>query len=164
MLIFSGQVKHMASKRIVLAGGSGFLGQALAHELDKKGFEIVILTRAPDHVVDAIRYVHWDGKTFGSWTNTLNGAEAVVNFTGKSVNCRYTPENRREIVESRVNAVNVIGEAISQCSIPPKVWVQAASLAIYGDAGSQICDEGTPPGQGFSPETCVIWEKTFNAI
>src|SRR5207248_8635928 len=72
--------------------------------------------------------------------------------------------NRREIVESRVNSVNIIGSAILKYSTPPKLWIQAASLAIYGDAGSQVCDESAPPGQGFSPETCVIWEKTFNAI
>ena len=154
----------MASKRIVLAGGSGFLGQALAQDLVKQGCEVVILTRTPNHIVENIRYVQWDGKTLGLWSDTLDGADAVVNLTGKSVNCRYTPANRREIVDSRVNSVNILGRAILKCSVPPRVWVQAASLAIYGDAGSQVCDESTLPGHGFSPETCVTWEKTFNSL
>ncbi len=93
----------------------------------------------------------------------LDGAEAVVNFTGKSVNCRYTTENRREIVRSRVDSVNVIGEAISKCRRPPRAWVQCASLAIYGDAGDRVCDETAPPGEGFSAETCLLWERAFNS-
>jgi uncharacterized protein (TIGR01777 family) len=91
----------------------------------------------------------------------LNGARAVINLAGKSVNCRYTAENRREINESRVNSVTAIGEAIRACSKPPSVLVQSASLAIYGDAGDDWCDETTSPGDGFAVETCLLWEKAF---
>lgn len=153
----------MANKRIVLAGGSGFLGQSLAKELLLRGYEVVVLTRSPQRHAGGLRDVPWDGKTYGDWAQTLEGAEAVVNLTGKNVNCRYTPENRREIVASRVDSVNVIAEAIARCRVSPKVLVQAATLAIYGDAGADICDESASPGRGFSVETCLSWERAFNS-
>jgi uncharacterized protein (TIGR01777 family) len=91
----------------------------------------------------------------------LDGAEAVVNLTGRSVNCRHTPENKREILESRVNSTLAIGEAIRRCTKPPPVWVQASSLAYYGDTGERWCDESTPPGQDYLAQTCVEWEKAL---
>ncbi|MFY9607914.1 MAG: NAD-dependent epimerase/dehydratase family protein [Blastocatellia bacterium] len=154
----------MSSKRVILAGGSGFLGQSLAGELAAKGYEVIVLTRRPNQGPGPVKQTGWDGKSLGEWTSLFDGAAAVVNLTGKSVNCRYTPENRKEIIESRIDPVNVVGEAISRCSMPPKAWVQAGSLAIYGDAGDRICDENAPPGEGFPVETCLLWERAFSAI
>lgn len=151
----------MKSQKVILAGGSGFLGRSLAYDLISRTYKVVVLTRAPSKVGDKIagvEYVSWDGRTLGGWQRQLDGAHAVINLTGKSVNCRYTPANRREIVESRVASVEVLGAAIEQCGSPPAVFIQAASLAIYGDAGAHICTEGTPPGSGFSADVCVKWE------
>lgn len=153
----------MSSGRIVIAGGSGFLGQALSTHLVARGHGVEVLTRSPREATGAIRYFAWDGKTLGKWAQALDGAEAVVNLTGRSVNTRYTAENRREIISSRVDSVDVIGRAIAACASPPRVWVQSGSLAIYGDAGDRICDEGTPPGEGFSAHVCVLWERAFDA-
>lgn len=156
----------MSDKRVVLAGGSGFLGHALAEELLKRDYEVVILTRTPKRrsVGRRVQEVAWDGRTLGAWKGAIDGARAVVNLTGKSVNCRYTAANRREIVESRVDSVNVLGEAIAGCVKPPNAFVQAASLAIYGDAGERVCDESAPAGKGFSVETCLSWEAAFNSL
>jgi len=151
-------------KRIILAGGSGFLGRALAEELIEKNYDVVILSRFFQKGQGKIKYQEWNGKTLGDWVNYLEGALAVVNLTGKSVNCRYTPKNRREIVESRTHSAQVIGKAILQCKNPPKVWVQTSSLAIYGDAGDKICDENTPLGEGFSPNVCIEWESMIKEI
>jgi uncharacterized protein len=85
-----------------------------------------------------------------------------VNFTGKSVNCRYTPSNRLEILESRLRSVEALGAALNACTTPPPVLVQAASLAIYGNPGATLCDEAAPPGSGFSVEVCQRWEEAFN--
>lgn len=149
-------------KRVVIAGGSGFLGRSLTDELTAAGYGVVILTRTPATKNSAqVEHVAWDGQTLGAWAGRLEGAAAVVNLTGKSVNCRYTPANRREIVNSRIDSVRVISQAILKCRRPPKVLVQAASLAIYGDAGDRICDESAPAGEGFSVETCLRWEKEF---
>ena len=150
----------MTTGRIVVAGGSGFLGRSLARYLALRGREVWVLTRTPK----AGREAAWDGKTVGEWAQLLEGAEAVFNLAGRSVNCRYTRANRRQIVESRVRSVGALGEAILRCGRPPKVLVQAASAAVYGDAGARICDESAPAGSGFSAETCVRWEAAFDSL
>lgn len=153
----------MNKPRIVLAGGSGFLGRELQRELVGKEYEVVILTRSADATVEGVRHLNWDGRTLGHWVAELDGAKAVVNLTGKSVNCRYTSENLREINESRVTSVRVVDEAILRCARPPAALVQAASLAIYGDAGDRWCDENAKPGKGIPVDTCQLWEGVFNA-
>ena len=150
--------------RVVLAGGSGFLGRALAEALVAKGCEVVVLSRGRDRESGRIRQLHWDGKTLESWWQSIDGAKAIVNLTGRSVNCRHTAENRREIMESRVDSVRVLGEAISRCNQPPEVWVQASSLAIYGDPGDRWCDEASPHAEGFSEEVCQRWEGEFEKV
>src|SRR5471032_235065 len=122
------------SGRVILAGGAGFLGQALARKFAQEERDVVILSRRPAPAEGLIRTVVWDGRTVGAWADELNGADAVVNLTGRSVACLYTPENKREIIASRVNSVRAIAQACSQCLEPPPVIVQASSLAIYGDA------------------------------
>lgn len=150
--------------RVVLAGGSGFLGQALAKALLGKGYEVVILSRGHHREGGEIRQLHWDGKALGDWAQSIDGAKAIVNLTGRSVNCRHTPEHRREIMESRVHSVRVLGEAVASCDQPPEVWVQASSLAIYGDPGDRWCDEDAPQAEGFSEEVCKRWEGEFAKV
>lgn len=149
------------SRRVILAGGAGFLGRALARVFAQEGREVVILSRRPAPADGLIRTVIWDGRTVGDWAKELNGADAVVNLTGRSVACLYTPENKREIISSRVDSVRAIALACEQCDEPPPVLVQASSLAIYGDAGDRICEETTPHGTGFSVQVCEAWEKAF---
>ncbi len=88
----------------------------------------------------------------------LENVSAIINLTGRSVDCRYTTANRREIIDSRVNSVRALGAAVRQCNSPPPTWIQASSLAIYGDAGERICDDDGPHGSGFSAEVCEAWE------
>src|SRR5713226_5684607 len=111
-------------KTIVIAGGSGFLGRSLAAYLSGRGYRVVILSRSFSLRRDSqvfsnapseVETVPWDAKSPGPWSETLEGATAVVNLVGKSVNCRYTSENRREILESRIDSVRVLGAAISGC-------------------------------------------------
>ncbi|HEX5177587.1 MAG TPA: TIGR01777 family oxidoreductase [Chthoniobacteraceae bacterium] len=153
----------MNAPHVVLAGGSGFLGRALARELVRTGQRVTILTRSPRASANA-QEVFWDGRTVGTWSTALEGASALVNLAGKSVNCRFTPENMREIKESRTASVEVLAKAVERCAQPPPVWVQCGSLAIYGDAGESWCDEISPSGRGFSVETCRLWEGAFNAL
>ena len=154
---------RVSKGRVVLAGGSGFLGRALAAEFARAGYEPVVLTRRPAKN-SRVRQVGWDGRTVGAWARELEGAAAVVNLTGRSVDCRHTKKNRREIVESRVRSVGAVGRAIEECEEPPKVLVQAASLAIYGDAGRRVCDETAPAGRGFPVEVCRLWERAFDSF
>ena len=152
------------AKTIVLAGGSGFLGRALARELVATGHTVVILSRSEHPDAEHVQHRVWDGKNLGDWAEALEGAHAIVNLTGKSVDCRYTDENKREIVASRVNSVHALGLALAAASRPPRVFVQAASLAIYGSPGDTICDEHAPLAEGFSPEVCKQWEAAVASL
>ena len=150
--------------RVVLAGGSGFLGRALAEAFARAGYEPVVLTRRVRKDLSRVRQVVWDGRTVGAWARELEGAAVVINLAGRSVECRHTPRHRREIVESRLASVEALGRAIGSCAEPPAVLVQAASLAVYGDAGRRICEEGAPAGRGFPVEVCLRWERAFDSL
>ncbi|MDF1812332.1 MAG: TIGR01777 family oxidoreductase [Verrucomicrobiales bacterium] len=146
-------------KRIVLAGGSGFLGFALANRLTTLDYETVILSRNPHGYKGPGRAVFWDGKTIDdTWLKEIDGAEAVINLTGKNVNCRPTRANREAILASRVDSVAVLGEAVRMVANYPKVWIQAGSLAIYGDAGERVCNEAAMVASGYPANVCVDWE------
>jgi len=151
-------------KRIILAGGSGFVGQALAPALLANGCHVVVLGRDTAHREEAVEYLQWDGRTLGDWASAIDGAEAIVNFTGKNMNCRHTAENRREIIRSRVDSVRVLGEAIARCATPPKVFVQASGIGYYGDTANHVADENAPRGTDFSAEVCRQWEGAFETL
>lgn len=154
---------NVPKKRIVLAGGNGFLGRGLSRELRLRNYEVIVLTRTPKMRVDGVKEIEWDGKHLGEWIKFVDDAEAIVNLTGRSVNCRHTPENLREIIDSRVNSVNAIGAAIYHVAQPPKVWVQSGSLAYYGDLADESCDEDSPQKPGTAVEICRQWENAFEA-
>src|SRR5436190_23198247 len=116
----------MNMKRLILAGGSGFLGTELAKYFLARGCEVVVLTRRSNARVDGLRMAQWDGATLGSWARELDGADAVINLAGVSVNCRYGARNRKLILDSRVNSTRVLGEAISRCARPPRVWLNSS--------------------------------------
>lgn len=149
--------------KIVIAGGSGFLGQSLIRHFSLTS-QIVILTRKPAESTAGLSFVQWDGKTPGNWIHELEDATAVINLTGKSVNCRYTEKNKQEIINSRVNATLAIGEAIQLVERPPAIWINAGSTAIFGDSGNEIKNEISAVGIGFSPEVCKRWEKAFYSV
>ena len=156
----------MKKKRIVLAGGSGFIGRALARALVVRGYEVIVLTRTP-RKDSGFQEVEWDGNHVGEWIQFLSDAEAVVNLTGRNVNCPHTPENLREILESRVNSVQAIAQALPHVTIPlikkpPRVWVQAGAVGFYGDTGDRLCDENSPAGKDALAGICKQWEKAFN--
>lgn len=155
-------------RRIVLAGGSGFLGRALAGHFRNAGWDAVILTRSPNPKGDGIREAHWDGCTIAPWQQELDGAIAVVNLTGKSVNCRYNPANRKEILESRVNATRVIGEAIGRSANPTEVWLNASTATVYKHTFGKPWDESgeieaaSDARDAFSVEVAQAWEGALD--
>lgn len=144
-------------KRIILAGGSGFIGQALAPALVARGYEVTVLSRGKQHV-------QWDGRSLGDWARFLDGAGAVVNLTGRSINVRFTAKNRQEIIRSRVDSVRVLGDAIAHCTQPPRVFVQASGIGYYGDTGERAVDESAPRGNDFIAEVCRQWEGALEAL
>ena len=156
-------------KRIILAGGSGFLGQALATRFSEGGSEVVVLTRAPLARLDRVKEVSWDGKSLGDWAKLVDGADAVINLTGRSVDCRYTEANRRAIIASRVDSTRILGEAITRCAKPPRVWLNASSATIYKHTSTTPMDEAgetgaTPSAKDeFSVEVIRQWESALDA-
>ena len=104
----------MNQKRIIIAGGSGFIGSALAADFSRRGCVVFVLTRSPRERNDGVREIAWDAETVGAWVEQLDGAEAVINLTGKNINCPHTPENLRDLTASRVNSVNALAAAIAK--------------------------------------------------
>ena len=156
-------------QRIILAGGSGFLGNALAKRFLASGCEVVILARSPKGRTDGAREVQWDGETLEAWTSELEGALAVINLSGRSVDCRYTAHNRRILIESRVKPTRVIGSAIARCSTAPRAWLNASSATIYRHTFGPPRDESSTDFQAtpdakdeFSLEIIRDWEGAFN--
>jgi uncharacterized protein (TIGR01777 family) len=149
----------------VIAGGSGFIGRALARELLAGDFEVVVLTRSPRKQTGGIREVFWDGKNSGEWVQVLDGAEAVVNLAGRNIKCPHTPENLRELTASRVDSVLAIAAAFHQC--------EANSAARLGAGGChRILWRPTRPVvrrkfSGMGDDTlagiCKPWEAAFNS-
>jgi uncharacterized protein (TIGR01777 family) len=184
----------MKNKKIIIAGGSGFIGQALAARWGKDN-QVVILSRQSARSANNsyghrlltaedgynITYWHWDGKFVEKhWADELEGSDLVINLAGRSVNCRYTPHNKQEILDSRIDATQAIGQAIRETTVPPKLWINASSATIYRHAEDGPQDEYSEGGPGtlseepvssrvtkqhfndaFSILVCKLWEKTF---
>lgn len=163
----------MKGKKIVLAGGTGFIGQALA-EAWAADNDVVVLTRNANtgvnnaygqtgRIADA-RYVQWNAKTIGAWAAELEGCDILINLAGRSVNCRYNNANKAGILNSRLDAVAVLGNAIGQAKYAPKLFINAASATIYRHAEDRPQDEVNGEiGEGFSVDVCTSWEAAFDA-
>ena len=111
--------------RIVIPGGTGQVGTLLARAFHADGHDVVVLSRKPRSA--PWRTVAWDARTIGPWRRELDGADAVINLAGRSVNCRYNARNRLEIMDSRVNSTKVVAQAIAECARAPRVWLQSST-------------------------------------
>jgi len=158
----------MTSRKLVIAGGTGFLGQLIAPWFERRGWNVVILTRQPAHATSPGRAVAWNGRSIGNWAAELDGAEALVNLAGRSVNCRYHARNRAAILASRVDSTRVLGEAIARCSHPPRIWLNSSTATIYKHSHDRAMDElsgvveGTPAAKDlFSIDVAKAWEQAL---
>ena len=146
--------------KFVLAGGTGHLGTLFAAAHHAAGDEVVVLSRAP-HAAPW-RIVQWDAKTLGPWAAELEGADAVVNFAGRSVNCRYTPRNRAAIISSRVDSTRALGAALAHAAAPPKVWLQMSTATIYAHRYDAPNDERTGIIGGQEPNVPETWRFSID--
>lgn len=155
----------MKPLKLILAGGSGFLGGLLTRYFCDRGWDVVILTRG--NTVQGL-FLNWDGRAIGEWSAKIDGADVVINLAGRSVNCRYHARNRKLMMDSRVNSTRVIGQAIAYCEKPPPVWFNLSTATIYKHTFGHVWDEtgeiGAHPAakDAFSIEVAEAWERTFD--
>ena len=159
--------------KIVFPGGSGQVGTILARAFVAAGHEVVVLSRTPRAA--PWRVVPWDAATVGDWAAEFEGADAVVNLAGRSVNCRYNATNRKLIMDSRTLSTVAVGLAISRAARPPRVWLQASTATIYAHRYDAANDEatgvlagtatevGAPDTWRFSADVAQAWECAANA-
>ncbi|MEP7122460.1 MAG: DUF1731 domain-containing protein [Byssovorax sp.] len=155
--------------KIVIPGGSGQIGQLLARGFVSGGHEVVILSRAAAAVG---RTVPWDGRTVAAWSKEIDGADVVINLAGRTVNCRYTPENLEAMMSSRVDSTRAVGEAIAAAASPPRVWLQMSTATIYAHRLDAPNDEatgiiggkepGVPAYWAYSVKIATEWERALN--
>ena len=144
--------------KIIIAGGSGFLGKSLENHF--QNHEVWIMTRTPKRPNEIL----WDAKMLGDWTDLLEKADVLINMTGKSVDCRYNDTNRAEILSSRIDSTDVLQKAVDNCINPPKIWLNSSSATIYVHAETQLMTETNGIiGDDFSINICKSWEKAFFA-
>lgn len=149
-------------KKIVIAAGTGFLGQVLVDHFKDKVSEIVVLTRGNARKEKNIRYVNWDASTLTGWENELEGAEVLINLAGKSVDCRYTEHNKNEIIMSRVNSTTILNKAVLRCKTPPVHWLNSSTATIYRHSENKRMTESTGEiGHDFSMNVAKMWERAF---
>lgn len=145
--------------KIVIPGGTGHVGAVLERRLLAAGHRVTVLTRSPSRP----HHLRWDGRTLGPWAAAIDGADAVVNLAGRSVSCRYTPENLAAMMDSRVDSTRVVGEAVAAARRPPRVWLQAGTATIYAhNPQGRANDEATGVLGGDEPDVPAYWRKSVD--
>jgi uncharacterized protein (TIGR01777 family) len=150
--------------RIIITGGSGLIGRALARELGSEGHDAVVLTRDPDRagkLPPGVRAAQWDGRTAQGWSSLLEADTAIVHLAGESVaQGRWTAEKKRRIRDSRVVSGAAVMDAIREAPVRPRVLIQSSAVGFYGPRGDEVIPEDTPPGRDFLANVCQEWEAS----
>lgn len=158
--------------KIVIPGGTGQVGEILIPAFRAKGHDVVVLSRGGRGAhkseaqadpgaatgVGTLRYLPWDGRSLGGWAEEIDGADAVINLAGRSVNCRHTEANKKIMMDSRVDSTRVVGEAIHAAAHPPKVWLQMSTAAIYAHSLVKAHDEAAGMLGGGEPDVPRSWD------
>jgi len=148
-------------KHIVIAGGSGFIGTALANILHRSGYKVYVLSRKESKDFETYSRIHWDATTIGDWTKYIQSASAVIQLTGANVgNKRWSEQYKKEILSSRVDSTSLLVSVINETSSPPMTFISASGVGYYGDSpNSVICDEQHTNGTDFLANVCFQWEN-----
>ncbi|MWV44263.1 TIGR01777 family protein [Paenibacillus sp. HJL G12] len=140
-------------RKIVIAGGTGFIGTYLEKQFQKLGFEVLIISRRAGHIA-------WSDKD--GIRKALDHAEMLINLAGKSVNCRYHAKNKAEIMDSRTETTGILGQAVQECEHPPDLWINSSTATIYRHAEDRPMTEAAGDiGSGFSVDVAKAWEQSF---
>src|SRR5512136_1915747 len=157
--------------RIIITGGTGLIGRALAESLAADRHDVIVLSRSPEKAIvpAGVRAERWDGRTASGWGTLADGADAIVNLAGESIGGesmvaliakRWTPERKQLIRDSRVNAGMAVGQAIEAAKQKPRVLIQASAVGYYGVRGDEEITEDTPAGSDALARICLDWEAT----
>ena len=146
--------------RIVIPGGTGQVGEVLRRAFEQGGHEVFIISRGAD--TRRRGAVAWDGRTLGTWASCIDGADVVINLAGRTVNCRYTEENLRQMMNSRTESTRVVGEAIALAKSPPRVWLQMSTATIYAHRFDAPNDEATGIIGGSEPGVPAYWKRSID--
>lgn len=148
--------------RVIITGGTGLIGRALANSLCADGHEVIILSRSlaqASNLPAGARLATWDARSAAGWGQLADGADAIVNLAGENIGAaRWTPERKRRILESRLNAGQAVVQAVEAAAHKPGVVIQASGIGIYGPHGDEELTEESPPGDGFLERVAVQWE------
>jgi len=148
--------------KLIIAAGTGFLGNVLIDYFKNEYEQIVILTRSESKFQDNVKYVKWNAKTLNGREKELENADVLINLTGKSDDCRYTEKNKAEILNSRIESTKVLNEAVLQCKNPPKHWLNSSTSTIYiHSENKQMTEENGDIGNDFSMTVAKKWEEEF---
>ncbi len=150
-------------KTIIIAAGTGFMGKHLSAYFLSKKWSVIVLTRSPKECKkENYQEIYWDAKTMGGWEQLLDGAELLINLTGRSVDCRYNTKNKAKIINSRIDSTNVLHKAIAGCVQAPKLWINASTATIYRDSRDKMMTEKNGEiGTDFSMGVAKKWEHAF---
>jgi uncharacterized protein (TIGR01777 family) len=155
--------------RVIITGGTGFIGHPLSLRLIQEGFDVVCLTRnasaAKNRGGNRIKFVEWDGKSAAGWSEYAEGAAAIINLAGESIGSgRWSDAKRQRILQSRMNAGKAVTEAVKFVKRKPDVVIQASAIGIYGNKGKETLDEYSGLGEGFLAEVAKDWEESTGDI
>jgi uncharacterized protein (TIGR01777 family) len=149
-------------KKLIIAAGTGFLGQILINHFHTHFDQIVIFTRGKSKEENGIKYVNWDARKLSGWETELEKATVLINLAGKSVDCRYTKANKKEILLSRIESTKILNKAVLQCKNPPKHWLNSSTSTIYRfSLDKQMSEENGEISNDFSMNVAQSWEKAF---
>lgn len=159
--------------KIIISGGTGLIGSNLTADLSRNNHEIVILTRSPHRAPEFsnnVNFQKWDGEHVGSWIQSLNGADVVVNLAGESIAGKgffpspWTEERRKRIRQSRINIGQALAQGIKEVDHKPQVFIQASAIGYYGTLKNKVVTENNPPGSDFVAKTCIEWENSTKVV
>ena len=155
--------------RIIITGGTGFIGRPLSQRIVERGYEVVCLTRnaptAKEKWGNRIKFVDWSGRNAVGWGGYAEGALAIINLAGESIaSGRWNAEKKQRILLSRMNAGEAVVKAVQSAKKKPEVIIQASAIGFYGDRGDKVLDETSPPGKGFLAEVTKKWEASTAAV
>lgn len=155
--------------RVIITGGTGFIGRPLSLLLTQEGFDVVCLTRnasaAKNRGGNGIKFVEWDGKSAVGWSKYAEGAAAIVNLAGESIaSGRWSDAKKQRILQSRMNAGKAVTEAVESVKQKPEVVIQASAIGIYGNRRKETLDESSGLGEGFLAEVAKDWEESTGEI